>query len=144
MVPREGPVVVEFNGGLGDPETEAIVPALDVDWYEFWISVSHGELAHLPPVRRSAVAVVMASSGYPASPKTGMDIRLGDRQDHTVVFHAGTALDDGRLVSRGGRVLAVVGTADTLSLARDRAYNRLTAIDFPDSWFRPDIGADSP
>lgn len=141
MITGDGPLVLEFNVRLGDPECEVIVPLLDVDWYEFWLALAHGEVPRVPATRDAAVGVVLAARGYPAAPQAGMGIKLGEDQDRSVVYHAGTTRrDDGEWVSRGGRVLTVVGIGDTVQQARFNAYRRVAAIDFPQSYFRPDIG----
>lgn len=140
MVTHDGPMVLEFNVRLGDPETEVIVPILDVDWYRFWWDVSQGVVPHIPAPTKTAVAVVMAAEGYPGTPRTGMPIDLGTEGDATIVFHAGTQVRGHQYESRGGRVLAVVGAAETLDGARRTVYERLSRVGFPHSYYRPDIG----
>ncbi len=140
MMTADGPYVLEYNVRLGDPETEAIVPVLDLDWVEFWSQVAAGEVPSIPEPSRSAVAVVMAAHGYPDSPKTGMPIHLGSAQSNTLVFHAGTRRNEDDWESQGGRVLTVVGLGSTIDEARSHAYERIRHIDFPDSYYREDIG----
>lgn len=140
MITHEGPRVLEFNVRLGDPETQVVIPILDVDWYAFWFSLSQGEVPEVPEASRTAVGVVMAASGYPDSPKTGMTIHLGSDVPDTIIYHAGTEAVGGAWQSQGGRVLTVVGFGANQESARTLAYRRIAAIDFPDSWHRPDIG----
>ncbi|NMP22605.1 phosphoribosylamine--glycine ligase [Sulfobacillus harzensis] len=140
MITAEGPKVLEFNVRLGDPETQVVVPLVDVDWWDFWYRVSQGDVPALPEPRQAAVAVVMAARGYPVHPQRGMRIVLGPEAEDTQVFHAGTGRDGDGFVSQGGRVLTVSGWAKTLPEARAKAYQRVSQIDFPDSYIRPDIG----
>ncbi|MDA8205934.1 MAG: phosphoribosylamine--glycine ligase [Thermaerobacter sp.] len=140
MISQQGPMVLEFNVRLGDPEAEAIIPIVDVNWYQFWWDLSQGMVPEVPVSGRSAVAVVMVADGYPVSPRTGMPIQLGERIESTVIFHAGTVRRGDQFESGGGRVLAVVGIADTTGEARRKAYHRVSTIVFPHSYYRPDIG----
>ena len=140
MITSDGPVVLEFNVRLGDPETQAVLPILDVDWYDFWLRAAAGEVPDVPPAKKAAVAVVMAAQGYPQKPRSGMPIRIGEALDNTIVYHAGTQEGPHGVESHGGRVLTVVGVADTPLQARSRAYARIAGIDFPHSVFREDIG----
>jgi phosphoribosylamine--glycine ligase len=140
MMTRDGPVVLEFNVRLGDPETQVIVPILDVDWYEFWLKVSQGELPDVPAVERAAVGVVMAAPGYPDNPQTGLPFRLGDDLASTIVYHGASVKTETGWESRGGRVLTVVGLGSSLTAARQRAYARVRNIDFPHAYCRDDIG----
>ena len=140
MITRDGPLVLEFNVRLGDPEAQAIIPALDIDWYDLWMSLSQGELPRATFVQKAAVAVVLAASGYPNQPQTGMTIELGHDMDDTLIYHAGTACVDGVWESRGGRVLTVVGMGNSVEKAQHLAYERLANIKFPHSYHRLDIG----
>ncbi len=140
MMTDDGPYVLEYNVRLGDPETEAVLPVLDLDWVAFWSQVACGEVPIIPAPSRSAVAVVMAAQGYPEKPQTGLPIRLGSAQADTLVFHAGTQRDGSHWQSQGGRVLTVVGLGKTIDDARSRAYARVRSIDFPGSYYRMDIG----
>lgn len=143
MVTPSGPIVLEFNVRLGDPETQAIVPILGIDWYDFWMDVAQGSVPDIPEPTQSAVAVVMAAAGYPDHPENGMALRVGAEMDNTVVYHAGTRVADGGLESQGGRVLTVVGLGDDIGQARERAYARIRTVEFPNGCFRPDIGESS-
>lgn len=140
MITDQGPWVLEFNVRLGDPETQVIVPLLELDWFEFWNRLAHGDLVPIPAPQGAAVGVVMAAQGYPGAPQTGQTIRIPAGDPHTLIFHAGTRQSDQGFQSHGGRVLTVVGRAATVTEAARVAYQRVQTIDFPASWHRPDIG----
>ena len=145
MLTDAGPRVLEFNCRFGDPETQALLPRLGGDLLEALAAAAHGELAgvELDPDPLAAVTVVLAAPGYPDDPQSGIPIGGVEVAGATgaLVFHAGTALRHGELVSAGGRVLDVVGTGDTVSDAREQAYAAVEQIDFPGAVFRTDIAA---
>ncbi|ROR92658.1 phosphoribosylamine--glycine ligase [Nocardioides aurantiacus] len=138
--------VVEFNARFGDPETQALLRLLDSPLGPLLRAAAVGTLADVEPPRwraGAAVAVVMASRGYPASSHRG-DVITGadalDAREDVDVVHAGTALDgDGRLVTDGGRVLAVTAVGGDLEEARTKAYSGVSSIDFPGAQWRTDI-----
>ncbi len=145
MVTAEGPKLLEFNCRLGDPETQVIVPRLDDDLLPLLYGAATGELAGLRAQWRheAAVCVVCAAAGYPESVRTGDAITgIADALavSGVVVFQAGTVLDEGRLVTGGGRVLSVVGRGATVSAARAQAYAAVERIHFAGMQFRRDIG----
>ncbi|QKT06219.1 phosphoribosylamine--glycine ligase [Gordonia sp. X0973] len=137
----DGPAVVEFNARFGDPETQAVLALLRSPLGQALHATATGTLAELPPLQwddGAAVVVVLAAENYPGTPRIG-DVVVG--ADGEGVRHAGTARDaDGKTVSAGGRVLAVVGTGADLAAAREQAYARLAEIKLPGSHFRNDIG----
>lgn len=141
-----GVKVVEFNARFGDPETQALLALLRTPLSSLLHGAATGTLASVGLPSWSdgtAVAVVMASAGYPATSSSG-DVILGVGAAEAIegvdVIHAGTALDgDGRLVTAGGRVLAVTGVGEDLEHARDRAYAGVDAISFDGAQFRADI-----
>lgn len=140
----KGPKVVEFNARFGDPETEAVLPLLRSPLGQLLYAAATGGLdgVQLEFDERSAVCVVLAADGYPASPRKGGAIVLPPDTDDVHVIHAGTALDaDGGLVANGGRVLVVVAVGDDLRGARAQAYDHIAQIDFPDGFCRSDIAA---
>ena len=146
MLTAAGPQVLEFNVRLGDPETQVLLPLLDGGLAAAAEAVLSGRVERWVPRWRpqSAVCVVLGAEGYPASPRTGRAISgLGEAAacDQVLVFHAGTASRDGRLVSAGGRVVNVVGVGPTLEDARDRAYRAVEVVRFDGKVFRRDIGA---
>ncbi len=151
MATADGPKVVEFNVRFGDPECQALMAGLAGDIVPALLVCATGGLKQtdvepmlaLPSFRPSAT-VVLAASGYPGAYGRGSVIGGLDAAaaiDGVTVFQAGTDMDDkGRLISAGGRVLAVTGSADTLNDALDRAYAGVAAIDWPEGFCRRDIG----
>jgi phosphoribosylamine--glycine ligase len=143
MLTEDGPRVLEFNCRFGDPETQAILPRVDVDLLGPLVAAAAGRLdeVEIEPAADAAVTVVLASRGYPESPDRGTRIAGIDAAERTgaLVFHAGTALRDGEVQSAGGRVLNVTGVAPTSAEARERAYGAIDLIDFPGAQFRRDI-----
>lgn len=152
MVDREhGPRVLEFNVRMGDPECEALMMRVEGDLAQGLLDAARGRLCagqiRLAP--KSAVAVVLASAGYPGDYRKGLQITgleqvAGVRTSEGAmaeVFHAGTTLSQGRLVTDGGRVLVITAAASTLAAARDDAYLVADLIDFPGKQMRRDIAA---
>ncbi|WP_152365663.1 phosphoribosylamine--glycine ligase [Microlunatus speluncae] len=137
--------VIEFNARFGDPETQALLPLLKTPLATLLAAAAAGELAAQPELEwadRAAVTVVLASNGYPESPRQGDQLTVAELPAGSHVVHAGTALDgQGRLVSAGGRVLAVVGIGADLDDARELAYRALTKIELEGSFYRRDIAA---
>ena len=148
MLTEHGPAVIEFNCRLGDPETQALLPLLQIDLLEAAWNIARGR--GLPPVEadpgsRFSACVVLAAEGYPGSPRRGDPIEgleeLAGERD-LLVFHAGTALDAaGRLVSAGGRVLGLTGLGDSLEEARSRALGAMARLRLRGAHYRKDIGA---
>lgn len=140
---KEGPAVVEFNCRFGDPETQAVLALLDTPLGGLLSAVAQGTLAEQPPLKwahGSAVTVVLAAEGYPASPVKGDVIEGVDNYPAEQILHAGTAWDsEGNLVSAGGRVLSVVGTGTTLEQAREQAYRVIDGVRMRGSFYRRDI-----
>jgi phosphoribosylamine--glycine ligase len=145
MLTADGPRVLEFNCRFGDPETQVILPRLDGDLAEALLAAAQGDLAEveLPVSETSAVTVAMAAGGYPAERDTGSPIAGVDDAEAlgAVVFHAGTAMRDGQLVTSGGRILNVTGLGETIEQARTRAYEACERISFPGVRYRSDIAA---
>jgi phosphoribosylamine--glycine ligase len=143
MLTADGPRVLEFNCRFGDPETQAILPRLEGDLLTALAAAAEGSLAgiELTASPEAAVTVVLASPGYPEAPETGKTIAGVEaaEADGAFVFHAGTALRGGALVSAGGRVLAVTATGGDLAAARGNAYRAVELIDFPGAHYRRDI-----
>lgn len=145
MVTSDGPKLLEFNCRLGDPETQVILPRLENDLLPLLSGAATGELAGLRAQWRheAAVCVVCAAAGYPESVRRGDPISgIGDALavPGVVVFQAGTALEEGRLVTSGGRVLSVVGRGATVPAARAQAYAAVELIGFEGMQIRRDIG----
>ena len=143
MVTADGPKVVEFNARFGDPETQVVLPLLDSDLVAIMCACADGTLADVPIRWKdgAAVCVVLASGGYPGHYDKGQEIHgLADAEAiGALVFHAGTAMKDGKLVTNGGRVLGVVGRGADISSAVDAAYAAAAKISFKDAYYRKDI-----
>ncbi len=145
MLTTDGPKVLEYNCRFGDPETQSVLPLVDGDLLAGLAAAAAGELAGVE-IRRApgaAVTVVLAAGDYPAEGDRGSEITgVDDAQEAgALVFHAGTALHDGRLVTNGGRVLGVVGLGDDVGLARAAAYDAAAKISFAGARMRSDIAA---
>ena len=146
MLTAEGPKLVEYNARFGDPECQVLMLRLEDDIVPYLLAAAKGELAGMGEPRwreEAAICVVMAANGYPDAPAGGGVIQgaEADFDDEAVVFHAGTSRDpDGTLRAAGGRVLNVCARGATLHEARDIAYATLGVIDFPDGFYRSDIG----
>ena len=145
MVTKAGPKLLEYNCRFGDPETQAVLPRLEGDLLPLLRAAAAGELGALRAAwkREAAVCVVLAADGYPASPRRG-DAIAGLAEalalPGVLLFHAGTALQDGRLVTAGGRVLSVVGRGATLDEAAQTAYAGVARVQFDGMQYRRDIG----
>ena len=144
MLTPEGPKVIEFNARFGDPETQVYLTRLETDLVEMLNASVDGTLGQME-IRwspQASVCVVMASGGYPGEYRKGLPItgiEAANALPDTKVFHAGTTLKDGRVVTAGGRVLGVTAWAADLRTARDRAYAAVDLIHFEGAQFRRDI-----
>ncbi len=137
------PRVVEFNARMGDPETQPIMMRLKSDFLTLVEHALEGTLDKIEPEwdRRAALGVVMAAGGYPDSPRKGDEISGLPKADADFhVFHAGTQMKDGKVVTNGGRVLCVTALGDTVKQAQARAYQALEPIRFEGMQYRRDIG----
>ncbi|XP_074290329.1 phosphoribosylamine--glycine ligase-like [Silene latifolia] len=141
------PKLIEYNVRFGDPECQVLMMRLESDLAQVLLAACKGKLkgVSLDWSPGSAMVVVMASNGYPGSYKKGTlisNVENAEKAAHSVkIFHAGTALDsDGNLVSAGGRVLGVTAKGDDLRQARDRAYQAVEKINWPEGFYRQDIG----
>jgi phosphoribosylamine--glycine ligase len=143
MLTADGPRVLEFNCRFGDPETQVILPLLESDLLDIALACAEERLAD-EDVRwkpGSAACVTLASQGYPGKYPNGCEILgLNSVPNDALVFHAGTKIVDGRVVTAGGRVLNVIGVADTLPDALAEAYNAVERISFQGMQYRRDIG----
>lgn len=148
MLTPDGPKVIEYNSRFGDPETQVVLPRLKSDFADIILAVAEERLADQPVEwsDEAAACVVMASGGYPASYPKGLEITGLDENgqlpgaEGVTVYHAGTALKDGKLVTSGGRVLGVTALGKTLDEALDKAYAAVEKIHFDGAHYRKDIG----
>ncbi|MFM5916493.1 MAG: phosphoribosylamine--glycine ligase [Novosphingobium sp.] len=145
MLTPSGVQLIEYNARFGDPECQVLMMRLEDDLVELLLAAADSRLAALPPVRLSedtALTVVMAAEGYPGTARSGGTIGgiAAAESDGAKVFHAGTALKDGKLVANGGRVLNVTARGSSVSQAQARAYAAVDRIDFAQGFCRRDIG----
>jgi len=139
----KGPKILEYNVRFGDPETQVVMKLLKSDLLPILWACTEGRLAEarLEWKEGVAVCVVMAAPGYPLAYTKGIPIHLPENYQDSVIFHAGTGISEGQLISSGGRVLGVTAEGKTLQQAREKAYALVEQIDFPRAHFRRDIGA---
>jgi phosphoribosylamine--glycine ligase / phosphoribosylformylglycinamidine cyclo-ligase len=143
MLTKDGPKVLEYNARFGDPETQAILPLLKSDLLSIFLACTRGELdkVEIKWADKAVVCVALVSGGYPEHALTGFPINgLEQKTQDSVVFHAGTRQESGKLVNAGGRVLGVTSWDDDLPKAIDRAYRAVSQISFEGMHFRRDIG----
>ena len=142
MITKNGTKVIEYNCRFGDPETQVVLPLLKSDLLDIMIAVENEELdkTDVEFSNGNACCVVIASDGYPKSYNKGYEITEDEMPENVIVYHAGTALKDGKIVTSGGRVIGVTATADTLENAIKLAYNCAEKITFEGAFYRNDIG----
>lgn len=145
MLTPKGPKVIEYNSRFGDPETQVVLPRLKTDFVDIITAVCNETLGDLTIEwsEEAAACVVMASGGYPGSYKKGIEITgLDDNAqvEGATVYHAGTALKDGKLVTNGGRVLGVTALGKDLNEALEKSYAAVKKIHFDGVHYRTDIG----
>ncbi len=140
MLTPKGPKVIEYNCRFGDPETQVVLPLLESDLLTVMQAVTNGTLEQCPVkfAEKAACCVIMASQGYPTAYEKGYEITVPEGMED--VFVAGAKLQDGKLLTSGGRVLGVTATADTLQQAVGQAYDKVKTISFQNAYYRRDIG----
>lgn len=142
MLTPDGPKVIEYNCRFGDPETQAVLPLLESDLLDIMLACTEGRLrdADVRFSDKCSCCVVKASRGYPEKCDTGYEITVDGKPD-AEIYIAGAKLEDGRLLTSGGRVLGVTAVADTLAEAVQKAYREADKVHFANEFFRRDIGA---
>ena len=148
MITENGPKVIEFNARFGDPETQTYMRILETDLIDILFACVENRLEkqEIKWSGKSACTVVCASGGYPGNyekEKVITGLEKFEKNEEVVVFHAGTKIKDGRVVTNGGRVLALTATGDDLNMALNKAYSSIREISFEGMQFRKDIGAKS-
>lgn len=141
MLTEDGPKVIEYNSRFGDPETQVVLPLLKSDLLEIMQAVTEERLAECEVefTGQNACCLVIASGGYPVRYNKGYEIDIKGDIDN--LYFAGAALNDGKLLTSGGRVLGITAIADSLKGAIDKAYEQAKYVDFKDAYYRKDIGA---
>ena len=144
MLTADGPKLIEYNVRFGDPECEAIMPRIEGDFAALLQAVATGADFAAPSLSPThSMAVILAATGYPGTPRKGgaiANLDAAQAMDGVTIFHAGTARDGDQLVASGGRILAVTALGEDLRDAATRVYRAIAAIDFPDGFHRRDIG----
>lgn len=137
------PWVIEYNVRMGDPETEVVIPRIQSDILELFKATAQGKLAEadFATDKRFCTTVMLVSKGYPEDYEKGKEIQIGNIRD-SIVFHAGTLKTENRVVTNGGRVIAVSSYGNTMQEALNLSYENLEKIDFNGKTFRKDIGKD--
>lgn len=140
MDTKEGVKTIEFNARFGDPEAEAILVRMESDLVQLILDIMDGKETEVKWSKKTSCGVVMASEGYPATSTVGAEIIIPEGIE-SKIFHMGTKLEEGKLVTNGGRVLIVVGEGETLAEAKEKAYSDIEKIKCEKLFFRNDIGA---
>ena len=141
MITPDGPKVIEYNCRFGDPETQVVLPLLESDLLTIMQAVTNGTLAdtEVKFSDKNACCVIMASEGYPVSYQKGFEMQIPANVLDSV-YVAGAKLEDGKLLTNGGRVLGVTAVADSLEAAIGAAYDKVRTISFGNAYYRHDIG----
>ena len=141
MITKDGPKVIEYNCRFGDPETQVVLPLLSGDLLKIMQACTNGTLDSVDVdfADKSACCVIAASEGYPESYEKGFELTIPEEIEDSV-YVAGAAIEDGKLVTNGGRVLGVSAIADSLQEAIDEAYKMVEKIKFDNKFYRKDIG----
>ena len=142
MVTNDGVKVLEYNARFGDPETQVVLPRLKTDLYDIFNACIDGTLdkINIEWKDEACVCVILASGGYPESYKKGVEISINDIDEDIMLFHSGTKMADGKLVTNGGRVIGVVAEGKDIDQAREKAYKNVEKIKFDGAFYRKDIG----
>ena len=144
IIVKNEPIVIEYNVRMGDPETEVVIPRIKSDLVELFQAVADGNLndVSLAIDQRSATTVMMVSGGYPEEYEKGKEIFGLDKIEDSLVYHAGTKIENGKLVTNGGRVLAITSFGNDFQEAIKKSYQNIEKLHFDKMYFRKDIGKD--
>lgn len=147
MLTRQGPYLLEYNVRFGDPETQVILPRLESNLLDIMEATAEQSLkkCSVEWSNKKSLAVILASSGYPGEYKTGKEITNIEKTktSDVVIFHSGTKKEDGKILTAGGRVLAVAATGDNFEEIRQKVYRAVDIINFEGKYYRKDIGLES-
>jgi phosphoribosylamine--glycine ligase len=140
----DNPFVIEYNVRMGDPETEVVIPRIKSDLVALFEAVASEKLIdfNLDIDSKTAATIVVVSGGYPEEFEKGKEIFGLDTKTESLIFHAGTKEENGKIVSNGGRVLAVTSFGDTFSTATKKSYQTIENLKFDKMNYRKDIGFD--
>ena len=144
IIVKGEPIVIEYNVRMGDPETEVVIPRIKSDLVELFQAVANGNLndVSLAIDQRSATTVMIVSGGYPEEYEKGKEIFGLDKMEDSLVYHAGTKIENGKLVTNGGRVLAITSFGNDFQEAIKKSYQNIDKLHFDKMYFRKDIGKD--
>ena len=144
IIVKGEPIVIEYNVRMGDPETEVVIPRIKSDLVELFQAMANGNLndVSLAIDQRSATTVMIVSGGYPEEYEKGKEIFGLDKMEDSLVYHAGTKIENGKLVTNGGRVLAITSFGNDFQEAIKKSYQNIEKLYFDKMYFRKDIGKD--
>lgn len=142
IVTDKGVKVIEYNARFGDPETQVVLPLLKSDLVEIFEAIIDERLSEIKIEwsDEAAVCVMLCSGGYPKQYEKGKEISIGAVKDNVTLYHSGTKISDGKLVTNGGRVIGVTAVSDSLKKARQESYEACKAVSFENVHYRKDIG----
>jgi len=144
IIVKGEPMVIEYNVRMGDPETEVVMPRIKSDLVELFQALANQKLNEvaLEIDKRSATTIMVVSGGYPEEYEKGFEITGFESIEGSIIFHAGTKLENGKIVTNGGRVLAVTSYGDSFQEAIKKSYQNIAKLHFDKMYFRKDIGFD--
>lgn len=138
------PKVIEYNCRMGDPESEAVIPRIKNDLLELFAAIKDQKLDQyqIMIVPHAAAAVFLVSGGYPGNYEKGKEITGLEKVEGSILFHAGTKADGNKIVTNGGRVIAITSLAETITFALEKSYQNAAKVDFDGKYYRKDLGKD--
>jgi phosphoribosylamine--glycine ligase len=144
IIVKNEPIVIEYNVRMGDPETEVVMPRIKTDLVDLFKAVSSGKLDEidLEIDPRSATTVMLVSGGYPEDYEKGFVISGIDNVEDSLIFHAGTKLENEKVTTNGGRVLAITSFGNDFQEAIKKSYQNIDQLHFDKMYYRKDIGRD--